>query len=452
MPGSGLVTRCGSRRTLGVLGFSLIAALAMCITAVPPVAAATHPSGALPRILSAPHSVKAGSEVVVSVDVKRGAACRLTVASRARGALRSAAGHAVTDELEFVWTVPRHVAPGGSTATVQCRGTRHLAHTRIVAVAVHRRTSRELLARHIHVITTRSTEPAELAEGLGGINYPHSGTPLVNGTEWLGGHGVTVYSNGCAGCDSYSSDAYGLEWQCVELFERLINQENWYHGVVPGNANELYRRAPTSAFEKHLNSSGYIPQPGDAIVLGSGTRYGHVAIVDHIAGNTVYVVEQNASPTGWDSLTLNGSTLGTLEGMSVIGVLHAKNDPYTNSTAVVNPITIKTPPSNQSTCSRPNSAGYEPPCNYVPHTYQVYGTGSEGLYQRTGPGTTYPHASTVLPNGAAVAIACQVKSSSSVNGSAIWDLLTDGYYVSDYYINTPDVGTFTPGISQCEPG
>jgi len=42
-----------------------------------------------------------------------------------------------------------------------------------------------------------------------------------------------------------------------------------------------------------------------------------------------------------------------------------------------------------------------------------------------------------------------VQSSSSVNGSAIWDLLTTGYFVSDYYVNTPDVGKFSPGIARC---
>jgi hypothetical protein len=32
---------------------------------------------------------------------------------------------------------------------------------------------------------------------------------------------------------------------------------------------------------------------------------------------------------------------------------------------------------------------------------------------------------------------------------AVWDQLANGTWVSDYYINTPGVGVFTPGVGQC---
>lgn len=54
------------------------------------------------------------------------------------------------------------------------------------------------------------------------------------------------------------------------------------------------------------------------------------------------------------------------------------------------------------------------------YRYQVYGTGSFGLRERTGPGC-----------------------------SAVWNRLTDGGYVSDFYINTPNIDSWTPPIPQC---
>jgi hypothetical protein len=64
--------------------------------------------------------------------------------------------------------------------------------------------------------------------------------------------------------------------------------------------------------------------PGDVIVLGAGSQYGHVAVVDQVVGGTVYVVEQNASASGRNGISLSGSTLGTEYGLGVIGVLHAR--------------------------------------------------------------------------------------------------------------------------------
>ncbi len=81
----------------------------------------------------------------------------------------------------------------------------------------------------------------------------------------------------------------------------------------------------------------------------------------------------------------------------------------------------------------------------------MYGTGADGLYQHTGPGTNYSTITNpyTLAEGTVVYIACQTMTSSTVNGSGIWDLLTNGNWVSDYYINTPNVGAFSPGLSQC---
>jgi surface antigen len=101
-----------------------------------------------------------------------------------------------------------------------------------------------------------------------------------------------------------------------------------------------------------------------------------------------------------------------------------------------------------------NAPVYVAPPGATPQAHHVYGTGSDGLWEHDGPGAQYAHVGTMnpphpLPNGTAVQISCQIKTASQVNGSPVWDLLTDGRWVSDYYLDTPVVGDYSPGIARC---
>ena len=68
--------------------------------------------------------------------------------------------------------------------------------------------------------------------------------------------------------------------------------------------------------------------------------------------------------------------------------------------------------------------------------------------QRSGPGTTYRTLG-ILPPGTRILIVCQVRSGSVINGTAVWDRLSDGSYVTDYYTTTPAFNRFSPGLSGC---
>jgi hypothetical protein len=70
------------------------------------------------------------------------------------------------------------------------------------------------------------------------------------------------------------------------------------------------------------------------------------------------------------------------------------------------------------------------------------------LHQRTAPSLAAGVVG-VLPYNTAIAISCQARSSSNVNGSTIWDRLPDGSYVSDYYTTTPIYNGFSPGLKRC---
>jgi surface antigen len=69
------------------------------------------------------------------------------------------------------------------------------------------------------------------------------------------------------------------------------------------------------------------------------------------------------------------------------------------------------------------------------------------LNERSGPSTSAPIIGS-LPYHSGVFIACQT-TGSAVNGSVIWDHLTNGAYVSDWYVSTPAVGAFSAGLARC---
>ena len=136
--------------------------------------------------------------------------------------------------------------------------------------------------------------------------------------------------NSCAGwstANPATQDGYG--WQCVELASRLYAVKGWggvradgggTAGTYRYGAKYIPEGSPGLQF--HANGTGYIPVPGDLVVEWSAT-WGHVAVVDHTVGSSVYAVEQNASLSGRHTYTLNGSTLGGQYGSSVRGVAHS---------------------------------------------------------------------------------------------------------------------------------
>ncbi len=233
------------------------------------------------------------------------------------------------------WTAPPAVTAGRWTAEVTCRTGERVKRAS--------RTFKLTGRRSKPVVQGSPVGPS--AGGFGGGTYPPFGQVVLHGSQWLDGHGVDVHSNGCNGCGSSQADwhldgAYGYAWQCVELFERLINVEGWYHGTVStapsDGAKDLFPDAPASAFVKHPNGSGYIPVPGDAVVF-AGETYGHVAIVNWVSGNHIGVVEQNAAAYGQEVLTLSGSSIAPVGPLTVEGVLHPRLDAYTNGSGAGGP-------------------------------------------------------------------------------------------------------------------
>jgi len=302
---------------------------------------ATAAAAGTPRLVNVPTSVRPLQRVVALAEVPRNRGCRLSLAAKGRVYTRSRATRSVTGELEWTWVVPRGAAAGRNGVAVSCARDTHVARAEITVMRRAGRGSAPL-ARRIGTVAIKATEPTAL-HGLGGSSYPQYGAVMVPASAWFGGHGVNVVSNGFA-------DNLSGHWQCVELVNRFVTSEH-FGPVIYGNANQLYQDAPATYYDHHPNGSGYIPVPGDIITLGAGTTYGHVVVVDQVVGSTVYVLEQNASASGRNAISLSGSTLGTEYGLRVIGVLHAR----ANRTAAPPP--VSTPP----TTTPPTTSGQTGP-------------------------------------------------------------------------------------------
>lgn len=81
-------------------------------------------------------------------------------------------------------------------------------------------------------------------------------------------------------------------------------------------------------------------------------------------------------------------------------------------------------------------------------TYQITGTGGAGVNIRTAPYTN----ATIVANyadGTYINVVCQTNGT-DVNGVTwVWDKLSNGYYVSDYYTTTPTVDNFSINLPNC---
>ncbi|MFF3456316.1 glycoside hydrolase domain-containing protein [Streptomyces sp. NPDC002730] len=85
------------------------------------------------------------------------------------------------------------------------------------------------------------------------------------------------------------------------------------------------------------------------------------------------------------------------------------------------------------------------PVATVAYTYTV--TSSTTLNARTGPSTSYPAAASHAP-GSALKVVCQAPGS-TVGTTAVWDKLSDGTYVTDYYVSTPSNTGYSAPLPRC---
>lgn len=115
---------------------------------------------------------------------------------------------------------------------------------------------------------------------------------------------------------------------------------------------------------------------------------------------------------------------------------------------------VVAPPVQQPPAPQPQPTVPQAPAYYTYYVYNTCANGHCGLTIRTGPGYSNYGSMGVLVDGNAVNIVCQTSGEavSGVDGSSstVWDRLTNGGYVGDFYVNTPGMnGAFSPPIPRC---
>jgi len=85
------------------------------------------------------------------------------------------------------------------------------------------------------------------------------------------------------------------------------------------------------------------------------------------------------------------------------------------------------------------------PVATVGYQYQV--TGISAVRARTAPASSAPVAG-ILSLGSALAVSCQAPGT-KVGTSSLWDKLTSGWYLPDYYVSTPSNTGYSPPLPRC---
>jgi surface antigen len=186
-----------------------------------------------------------------------------------------------------------------------------------------------------------------------------------------------------------------------------------------GNAGTWDERAAAAGFP--VDGS---PQAGDVGVMEPGEHhaggYGHVFYVERVVGDGTIVISE-----------MNWAGYGIVSQRTIpaagIRFIHRKG-------------------------AQPTPPGDPAPRVFVHHVVGTCAEGACGLRRRSGPGySAYAVLGTVY-DGQEIAIVCQAMGEAVAGRnatSAVWDRLSDGSYVSDYYTDTPAVGTWSAPIPHC---
>lgn len=92
-----------------------------------------------------------------------------------------------------------------------------------------------------------------------------------------------------------------------------------------------------------------------------------------------------------------------------------------------------------------DSDRFNAPVATVGYSYRV--TSSTDLNGRSGPSTSYPIVRTYAP-GSTIRVVCQTPGA-TVGTTSVWNKLSDGYYVSDYYVSTPSATGYSAPLPRC---
>jgi surface antigen len=319
----------------------------------------------------------------------------------------------------------------------------------------------------ITTLTVAGTATIAIAPGSA-LAATHNSTRHHDKSHKHGHHASGLGSGGSLSCAAgvcFSGDPFPpgqCTWYAAGRRPDLI-------GIVRGNAgnwlNEARGRVPEGSTPVVGAIAVWLPYHGGAF------GYGHVAYVAAVAGGSVTVEDFNwegevhhrhTVPASWISGYIYGgpATTGSAPSpppaapVAPSGPPAPQPNPSPTPQPTPTPAPTPTPTPAPAPPSAPTPTPTPPPAPQY-FVYHVTGTcrdGACGLTLRAGPGYSGYAAVGGLPEGAEVDVTCQATGETVSNGyasSAIWDRLTNGDWVSDFYVSTPNIGTWSPAIPQC---
>ncbi|GAB3834450.1 hypothetical protein GCM10028799_68190 [Kribbella italica] len=199
----------------------------------------------------------------------------------------------------------------------------------------------------------------------------------------------------------------------------LISNAYWASGQRAkqywGDHNETYGgvtlNIDSDRFDAPVASVGFAYSTTTALSARSGPSTSHPVVATYGAGAGLRVVCQTygtkvGTTTVWNKLT-SGAYV---------------TDYYVNT---------------------PSNTTYSP---LIPGCSLPYQT-TTSLSRRSGPGTSYGVVGT-LPSGSLAWVTCQ-RAGSKVGTTSVWNRLTDGSYITDYYVATASNTTYSAPLRRC---
>ncbi|TDO52376.1 uncharacterized protein DUF1906 [Kribbella sp. VKM Ac-2527] len=182
-----------------------------------------------------------------------------------------------------------------------------------------------------------------------------------------------------------------------------------------GDHNRTYGgvtlRIDSNRFDAPVASVEFAYTVTGNVTSRSGPSWSYPAVTGYPAGSTVHVVCQTFGPKVGTTTVWNKLTTGAYV-----------TDYYVNT---------------------PSKTTYSPPIPGCSHPYQT----TTSLSRRSGPGTSYSVVGT-LPAGSLAWVTCQ-RSGTKVGTTSVWNRLTDGSYVTDYYVANASNTTYSAPIRRC---
>jgi uncharacterized protein YraI len=204
-----------------------------------------------------------------------------------------------------------------------------------------------------------------------------------------------------------------INWPTVSNLDWTVGQRAKQYN---GDHNETYGgvtlNIDNDRFDAPVGAVGFAYQTTATLSARSGPTTAYPVVATYPSGTTV-----------WVSCQTYGTKVGTTTVWNKLIVGGYVTDYYLNT---------------------PSNTTYSAP---LPGCSLPFQTTTSGLSRRKGPSTSYAVVG-ALGAGALAWITCQAPGS-KVGTTSVWDRLTDGSYVTDYYVATASNTTYTAPLRRC---